>query len=265
MIRFARSLGRLLGSRPEPCRPEIPNTTEAALPLEGGVTYSRFSLSLVRRAPELPYTGEEVVNRSSAVAPFLHRLLESEPYECFGALLLSARNRPIGHTIPFRGTLDSCRVEPRPLLLTAMLTNAQALIVFHQHPSGDPTPSPEDRGFARRIAEAGQVVGVQLRDFLVLGEPPTYWSLQDGTASPGLKEARPARRRRTRKPKYRHPDEPERTWAGTGHMPVWLREEIEGGASLAEFLVDGARVTEAAARQERAVRERARGADAEEE
>ncbi len=79
---------------------------------------------------------------------------------------------------------------------------------------GDPTPSPEDRAFARRLAEAGEVVG---------GEDPA------------------------------------RTWAGTGHLPVWLRREIEAGASLADFLVDDVRVTPAAARQARAVGEGGQG------
>lgn len=225
----------------------------AAGALAAGSTYSRFSLALVRRAPELPYTGAEELKRPSAVAPFLHRLLRHEPYECLGAVLLSCRGRPIGHTIPFRGTLSACKVEPRALLLTALLANAAGLVAFHAHPSGDPTPSAEDRGFARRLRAAGEILGVDLCDFIVLGEPPTFWSLRDVAQQP----AGPVRRRRTRRPKYRHPGDRTKTWAGTGHMPVWLRQEIEDGAALADFLVDGAEVTDAAARQERQIRERA--------
>jgi hypothetical protein len=214
--------------------------------------YARFSLSLVRHPPEVPYTGDWVIERPSAAAPFLHRLLELEPYECFGALLLTARNHPIGHTIPYWGTLTSCRVEPRAVLLPALMTNAASMIAFHAHPSGDPTPSPEDRAFARRLDEAGKVVGVEVKDFLVLGEAPTYWSQSQGLSN---RPAPVSRKRQKRRPKYRHPEDPSSTWAGTGHMPVWLREEIEAGAFLEDFLVDGAEVTPGAARQARKIRE----------
>jgi DNA repair protein RadC len=256
MLRLARALGRYFRTGPGPSRTAETKGAVGNPTLSHGVPYSRFSLALVRQEPELPYPSEKVVNSTPSAVPFLHRLLEREPYECFGALLLDCRNRPIGHTIPFRGALDRCGVEPRPLLVTALMANAAALLAFHQHPSGDPTPSPQDRGFARRLAEAGHVVGVQLRDFVVLGEPPTFCSLQDGAPSPAAEGALPGQRRRTRKPKYRHPDDLASTWAGTGFMPVWLRQEIEEGASLADFLVEGARVTEAAARQEHEIRER---------
>jgi len=252
--------GRRPGGAAAP-RASAPVPSSASrLPSDEAPAYSRFSLELARRPPEVPYTGGPVIERTSDVAPFLHRLLEAEPYECMGALFLSARSHPIGHAIPFRGTLTACRVSPRPLLLVAMLANAASMICFHQHPSGDPSLSPEDRSFARRLRDAGAAVGVDLRDFVVLGEPPVYWSLREGgpVGLPARPPARPERRRKRkrRKPKYRHPEDGRLTWVGTGFLPVWLREEIEQGATLADFLVDGAEVTEAAARQERRVRER---------
>jgi len=242
---------RLPGSDDPSSRPGEPDAPGSIVP-SNPAAYSRFSLALVRQPPEIPYTGNQVVKGPDDVAPFLHQLLAVEPYECLGALLLTARDHPMGHTIPFRGAITSCRVEPRALLVTALLTNAVSLVAFHLHPSGDPTPSPEDLEFATRLGLAGKMVGVGIKDFVILGEAPAYWSLwrEDAIVSPS------SPRRRTRKPKYRHPDDPTQTWAGTGFMPVWLREEIEDGASLENFLVDGARVTEAAARQEREVRER---------
>jgi len=245
---------RLPGDNETSSCPGEPAGPGSLVPADTGAAYSRFSLSLVRQPPEVPYTGNQVVKGPADVVPFLHRLLALEPYECLGALLLSVRDHPIGHTIPFRGTISSCRVEPRPLLVTALLTNAVSLVAFHLHPSGDPTPSPEDLEFAKRLRLAGGVVGIGLKDFVILGEAPAYWSLWKGGA---IASPSPPRRR-TRKPKYRHPDDPTQTWAGTGFMPVWLREEVEDGASLEDFLVDGARVTAAAARQEREVRERMR-------
>jgi len=226
-----------------------------AVPSRDGRTYSQFSLSLVRHEPALPYSGAPALDRTSDAVPYLHRLLEAEPFEILGALFLTVRGRPIGHTIPFRGTIASCKVGPRPLLVSAILAHAAKLILFHAHPSGDPRPSPEDIDFSLRMEAAADLLGLRVEDFLVLGEPPRYASVRNGryilsSAPPSL----PSRRRR--KPKYRHPDEPELTWAGTGFIPIWLREEIEAGAFLGEFLVEGARVTSAAARQEQEIRDR---------
>ena len=230
----------------------------AAVPLQDVRTYSRYSLSLVRHDPELPYTCSSKLDHPSDAVPYLHRLLEAEPFEVLGAIFLTVRGRPIGHTIPFRGTIASCKVGPRALLVSALLAHAARLILFHTHPSGDPRPSPEDVNFSRRMEAAADLLGLVVEDFLVLGESPRYASIRNGryilrSTAPLL----PSRRRR--KPKYRHPDEPDLTWAGTGFIPVWLREEIEDGASLAEFLVDGAEVTAAAARQEHQIRKSSGG------
>lgn len=223
---------------------------------EGCQTFSRFSLALLRHEPDLPYTSIAKLDRSSDAVPLLHQLVGAEPFETLGALFLTVRGRPIGHTIAFRGTLASCRVGPRPLLASALLANAAKLLVFHNHPSGDPSPSPEDVDFSRRLDAAADLLGFAVCDFLVLGAPPFYCSIRRGGSI--LRSTAPRRPpRQRRKPKYRHPDEPDLTWAGTGFIPVWLREEIESGASLAEFLVDGARVTDAAARQEREILDRA--------
>jgi len=239
--------------RPVACPPLlVPVEPAPAVPLQDGRTYSQFSLSLVRREPAFPYSGAPALDRPADAVPYLHRLLEAEPFEILGALFLTVRGRPIGHTIPFRGTIARCTVGPRPLLVSAILAHAAKLILFHAHPSGDPRPSPEDLDFARRMEAAANLLGLRVEDFLVLGESPRYASVRNGryilrSTAPVL----PTRRRR--KPKYRHPNEPDLTWAGTGFIPIWLREEIEAGASLGEFLVKGAQVTDAAARQERRI------------
>jgi len=240
-------------AQPAPLSPlNSPASSGAVVPLQDGRTYSQFSLSLVRHEPALPYSGAPALERPADAVPYLHRLLEAEPFEILGALFLTIRGRPIGHTIPFRGTISSCKVGPRPLLVSAILAHAAQLILFHGHPSGDPRPSPEDIDFSLRMEAAADLLGLRVEDFLVLGESPRYASIRNGryilrSTAPVL----PTRRRR--KPKYRHPNEPDLTWAGTGFIPIWLREEIEAGASLGEFLVKGAQVTDAAARQERRI------------
>lgn len=113
-------------------------------------------------------------------------------------------------------------------------------------------------GWAERLDRLVLEMRGCLEEADAAGEPPRFWSLPGGGSFAAAAGARPARRRHQRKLKYRHPEDPARTWVGRGDLPVWLRREIEAGASLADFLVDGACAT-AAARQARAVREACHG------
>jgi len=73
-----------------------------------------------------------------------------------------------------RGTLDSCTVHPRDVFKAALLANAAGVIVAHNHPSGDPTPSPADIALCSRLRAAGTVVGIELLDFVILGDGRYY-------------------------------------------------------------------------------------------
>ena len=77
-----------------------------------------------------------------------------------GALLLDSKNRLIHDEIVFRGGVSSASVQPGPVLRIAVLDGAAALVLYHNHPSGDPTPSPEDRATTVRFVAAGDAVGV---------------------------------------------------------------------------------------------------------
>jgi DNA repair protein RadC len=69
----------------------------------------------------------------------------------------------------YRGTLDRAVVEPREILKRALVASAAGVIVYHNHPSGDPSPSREDREFTRRLASAADVLGLRLLDHIVVG------------------------------------------------------------------------------------------------
>ncbi|HUH07027.1 MAG TPA: JAB domain-containing protein [Egibacteraceae bacterium] len=69
------------------------------------------------------------------------------------------------------GTADHTFMAPREIFRSALLTGASAVFVAHNHPSGDPTPSSDDRRVTRRLAEAGRLLGVELLDHLVVGDP----------------------------------------------------------------------------------------------
>ena len=91
----------------------------------------------------------------------------------------SSRFRLIAERELYRGTLNRAAVEPRLVLKEGLLAGAAALIVFHTHPSGDPTPSPEDLAFTRRLGEAGEVVGIRVVDHLILGGVGRWVSLAE--------------------------------------------------------------------------------------
>ena len=102
------------------------------------------------------------------------RLLKEEALawdrERFLSLLLDARHRAIGLEEVSVGTATASLVHPRELFKAAILANASALILVHNHPSGDPVPSSEDRDLTRRIREAAELIGIRLLDHVVLGE-----------------------------------------------------------------------------------------------
>lgn len=87
------------------------------------------------------------------------------------ALLLDARHRLRRVEQVSEGTLNSSVVHPREVFAPALREGAAALIVAHNHPSGDPTPSAEDRDVTVRLADAGRLLGVRLLDHVVVGDP----------------------------------------------------------------------------------------------
>ncbi len=87
------------------------------------------------------------------------------------ALHFNTKHKLIGiHTVSV-GTLDASLVHPRDVFKAAYLSNASALILAHNHPSGDPTPSGEDRALSDRLRQAGELLGVTLLDFVIVTDP----------------------------------------------------------------------------------------------
>mgnify|MGYP003813345761 CR=1 FL=1 len=99
-------------------------------------------------------------------------------------LLLDTKNRLIARPgIATRGLLNSSQIDPREVFVKAVRHKAASLIIAHNHPSGDPTPSPEDVAVTRRLLDASQILGIPLLDHLILGKPtgstPGYVSLRE--------------------------------------------------------------------------------------
>jgi DNA repair protein RadC len=88
--------------------------------------------------------------------------------EVFGAVYVDARHRLISDREFFRGTLHRSSVDPLPVLKEALLRDASGIALYHNHPSGDPTPSPEDLFVTRRMCDACDLLGFELLDHLIV-------------------------------------------------------------------------------------------------
>ena len=103
----------------------------------------------------------------------------SERPQAFVAAFLTAQHRIVGlHTVSV-GCLTRSLVHPREVYKPAILASAAAIIVAHNHPSGDPEPSADDIALTRRLVAAGELLGIKLLDHLVLGEDGSYVSLSE--------------------------------------------------------------------------------------
>lgn len=96
--------------------------------------------------------------------------------ECFGVLLLNTKNVITGVNLVSIGSLNSSIVTPSNVIKPALLSNAAAIICFHNHPSGDPTASEDDIDVTNRLDQACELMGVDLLDHLIVGDG--YYSLK---------------------------------------------------------------------------------------
>jgi DNA repair protein RadC len=105
-----------------------------------------------------------------AVAEYLMPAFGSTPTEQIGVVLLDTKYRMMRTVIVGVGALNSVSALPRDVYRQATLAGAASVVVFHNHPSGDPCPSPDDGRLTRRLAAAGALLGIELMDHIILGE-----------------------------------------------------------------------------------------------
>ncbi|OLC48255.1 MAG: hypothetical protein AUI64_04025 [Acidobacteria bacterium 13_1_40CM_2_64_6] len=106
----------------------------------------------------------------NAAALYLLPRFGGRAIEQFGLILLDTKHRVIRTTVLVRGTLNTSHVEPRDVFREAVLGGATAIVAFHNHPSGDPTPSADDIDLTRRLVSAGVLMGIDLVDHVILGD-----------------------------------------------------------------------------------------------
>lgn len=119
-----------------------------------------------------------VINSPSDVADLVMEEMRSLDREHFRIMHLSTRNNVLGISAVSVGSLNSSIVHPRECFKEAIRRNANSVILLHNHPSGDPTPSREDLDITRRLTEGGKILGIEILDHVIIGEK-RYVSLKE--------------------------------------------------------------------------------------
>lgn len=140
-------------------------------------TVTRYRIALVRE------DDTQVPPRANLSSPrgvyrFMREFLADADREEFIVLCVSTRNDLVGYNVVSMGSLNASIVHPREIFKAAILLNASSVIIVHNHPSGDPAPSREDREVTRAIAEAGRILDIPLHDHVIVGEE-RYFSFKD--------------------------------------------------------------------------------------
>jgi DNA repair protein RadC len=104
--------------------------------------------------------------------------LSNEASEVFGIITLNTKNAIAGVHILSKGSLNASVVHPREVFKAAILNNAASLVCFHNHPSGNTSPSPEDIQLTQRLVEAGSIIGIEVLDHIIVGDH--FCSLKEG-------------------------------------------------------------------------------------
>jgi DNA repair protein RadC len=136
------------------------------------------ALELGRRTLARGPSARMPMNNPQVAAAFLMPRFGGRAVEQLGIVLLDSKHRVVRTAVLAVGTLNSSAVEPREVFREAAIGGAAAIVVFHNHPSGDPTPSPEDFELTHRLVAAGTLMGIDVLDHLVLGDT-RFWSFKE--------------------------------------------------------------------------------------
>ena len=137
------------------------------------------ALELGRRIASLAPEERARISCPQDAASLLIAEMEQLVQETLVVLLLNTRNQVVARRTIYIGTVNSSAVRPAEVLRPAIRENAPSIIVAHNHPSGDPTPSPEDISVTRDLAAAGKLLDIELLDHLVIGHGGRFTSLKE--------------------------------------------------------------------------------------
>lgn len=155
--------------------------TWAALFAFGGRLMKQYNVKVVSvkliKEASVPYMANHIGGPDDAF-DFFRGFLEDADREQFMAMYLNTKNRPNAISTISIGTLSTSSVHPREVFKAAILSNSAAIILAHNHPSGDPTPSREDLDVTKRLMQAGEIVGIQILDHVIVGHGGSFVSMK---------------------------------------------------------------------------------------
>lgn len=131
---------------------------------------SLYKLTLVMEK-EIQYPLDEKISQPDTVYDIIEDVFDisNSPEELMVMLTLDTKNKITGLFVVSQGTINASIVHPREVYKRAILQNANSIILAHNHPSGDTTPSNEDVSITKRLVEVGELVGIKLLDHLIIG------------------------------------------------------------------------------------------------
>ena len=141
--------------------------------------FTKFKLQIIKEESG-KYEIENKIDNPEVASYILRNVcnLENETEEVMMLLTLDTKNKVTGIFEVSRGSLNTSIVHPREIFKRAIINNASNVIIAHNHPSGDTTPSKEDINVTQRLKECGKILGVELLDHLIIGEG-RYCSLKE--------------------------------------------------------------------------------------
>jgi DNA repair protein RadC len=138
----------------------------------GSAKYAQLqaALEMARRHLAQPLGHGDAISEPEQAKRYIHARLRDYPHEVFACLWLDNRHRVLRFDELFRGTINGASVHPREVVKTALLNNAAAVILAHNHPSGVAEPSAADRQLTDRLKDALELVDIRVLDHLVVGD-----------------------------------------------------------------------------------------------
>ena len=124
--------------------------------------------------------GVKEVNKPSDLVPMIKRFIGDSDRENLIVCCLDIKNKPINVSVVSTGSINSSVVHPREVFKTAILSNANSIVVAHNHPSGNTKPSSNDFNITVRLGECGEILGIPLLDHIIVGDD--YYSFREDNA-----------------------------------------------------------------------------------
>ena len=149
------------------------NTSQVSSPAERELRFPNAIVNLrLVKEPAGDYCAEPIIDHPASIVDYMRGAFAAFPdQEHFYVVLLNRRSRAIGRVLCTVGTVSGCLASPVIVYRAAILAAATAIVCVHNHPSGDPMPSPQDMAITRLLREASKTIDIALHDHVVIGAP----------------------------------------------------------------------------------------------